>query len=51
MQRPFFKKTAAYGHFGRTDPDFTWEYVNKVEILREKAGLSGPAPTFENLPK
>jgi len=39
MQRPIFKKTAAYGHFGRTDPDFTWEYLNKVEILREKAGL------------
>ncbi|MBM4275007.1 MAG: methionine adenosyltransferase [Deltaproteobacteria bacterium] len=39
MQRPFFKKTAAYGHFGRTDPDFTWEYTNKVDVLREKAGL------------
>jgi S-adenosylmethionine synthetase len=39
MQRPIFKKTAAYGHFGRTDPDFTWEYTNKVDILREKAGL------------
>ena len=42
LQRPIFKKTAAYGHFGRTDPDFTWEYVNKAEILREKAGLTGP---------
>ncbi|MEW6387564.1 MAG: methionine adenosyltransferase [Thermodesulfobacteriota bacterium] len=40
MQRPIFKKTAAYGHFGRTDPDFTWEYTNKVETLREKAGLT-----------
>ena len=40
MQRPIFKKTAAYGHFGRTDPDFTWEYLNKVEALREKAGLT-----------
>jgi S-adenosylmethionine synthetase len=39
MQRPIFKKTATYGHFGRTDPDFTWEYTNKVNILREKAGL------------
>ncbi len=39
MQRPFFKKTAAYGHFGRTDPDFTWEYINKVERLRDKAGV------------
>jgi S-adenosylmethionine synthetase len=44
LQRPIFKKTAAYGHFGRTDPDFTWEYVNKVDILREKAGLKGPSP-------
>lgn len=39
MLRPIFKKTAVYGHFGRTDPDFTWEYTNKVELLREKAGL------------
>jgi S-adenosylmethionine synthetase len=40
MQRPIYKQTAAYGHFGRTNPDFTWEYLNKVEILREKAGLN-----------
>ncbi|MBW1992017.1 MAG: methionine adenosyltransferase [Deltaproteobacteria bacterium] len=40
MQRPIFRKTAVYGHFGRTDPDFTWEYLNKVELLREKAGLT-----------
>jgi S-adenosylmethionine synthetase len=40
MQRPIFKKTAAYGHFGRTDPDFTWEYLNKVEALREKADIT-----------
>jgi S-adenosylmethionine synthetase len=44
LQRPIFKKTAAYGHFGRTDPDFTWEYVNKVDLLRERAGLKGPSP-------
>jgi S-adenosylmethionine synthetase len=44
LQRPIFKKTAAYGHFGRTNPDFTWEYVNKVDLLREKAGLKGPSP-------
>jgi S-adenosylmethionine synthetase len=44
LQRPIFKKTAAYGHFGRTDPDFTWEYVNKIDMLREKAGLKGPSP-------
>jgi S-adenosylmethionine synthetase len=47
MQRPIFKKTAAYGHFGRTDPDFTWEYTNKVEILREKAGLNPICPVCE----
>ncbi len=45
MQRPIFKKTACYGHFGRTDPDFTWEYTNKVEILRDKAGLKPLCPT------
>jgi S-adenosylmethionine synthetase len=47
LQRPIFKKTAAYGHFGRTDPDFTWEYVNKAEILRDKAGLKGPSPNLK----
>jgi len=47
LQRPIFKKTAAYGHFGRTDPDFTWEYVNKAEIIREKAGLTGPNPNLK----
>jgi S-adenosylmethionine synthetase len=44
LQRPIFKKTAAYGHFGRTDPDFTWEYISKVDMLRDKAGLKGPSP-------
>lgn len=39
MLRPIFKKTAVYGHFGRPDPDFTWEQTNRVELLREKAGL------------
>ena len=44
LQRPIFKKTAAYGHFGHTDPDFTWEYISKIDVLREKAGLKGPSP-------
>ncbi len=39
MLRPIFKKTAVYGHFGRPDPDFTWEQTDRVELLREKAGL------------
>jgi S-adenosylmethionine synthetase len=39
MLRPIFKKTAAYGHFGRPDPDFTWEQTNRSDLIREKAGL------------
>ncbi len=37
--RPIFQKTAAYGHFGREDPDFTWEITSKVDELRAAAGL------------
>jgi len=39
LRRPIYKKTAAYGHFGRNDSDFTWEKTDKSEILREQAGL------------
>jgi S-adenosylmethionine synthetase len=39
LLRPIFKKTACYGHFGRSDPDFTWEQVDKAEKLRRAAGL------------
>ena len=31
--------------FGRTDPDFTWEYISKIDVLRERAGLKGPLPS------
>ena len=34
LKRPIFRKTAAYGHFGRSDPDFTWELTDKADILR-----------------
>ena len=34
LLRPIYRKTAAYGHFGRTDKDFTWEHTNKAEALR-----------------
>ena len=34
LRRPIYKKTAAYGHFGRNDPDFTWENLNKVDEIR-----------------
>jgi S-adenosylmethionine synthetase len=39
LHRPIYQKTAAYGHFGRDDPDFTWEQTDKAEALREAAGL------------
>jgi S-adenosylmethionine synthetase len=39
LRRPIFKKTAAYGHFGRNDPDFTWENTDRAETLRKEAGL------------
>ena len=39
LRRPIFKKTAAYGHFGRNDPDFSWEKTDKVEQIRKSAGL------------
>jgi len=39
LLRPVYRKTSAYGHFGRNDPDFTWEHTNKVDELKAKAGL------------
>jgi S-adenosylmethionine synthetase len=36
LRRPIFKKTAAYGHFGREDPDFTWEKLDKVKLLKSE---------------
>ena len=42
LRRPIYKKTAAYGHFGRTDPDFTWEATDKAEGLARDAGLREP---------
>jgi S-adenosylmethionine synthetase len=40
LNRPIFHKTAAYGHFGRNDPDFTWERTDKADALRAAAGLA-----------
>jgi S-adenosylmethionine synthetase len=39
LHRPIYQKTAAYGHFGREDHDFTWEKTDKAAALREAAGL------------
>ena len=42
LRRPIYRKTAAYGHFGRNDADFTWEQTDKAAALREQAGLAVP---------
>ena len=39
LLRPIYRHTAAYGHFGRPDPEFTWEHTDKAEVLRDSAGL------------
>jgi len=39
LRRPIYYKTAAYGHFGREDPDFKWEKTDKAELLHKEAGL------------
>jgi S-adenosylmethionine synthetase len=39
LLRPIYQKTAAYGHFGRDEPEFTWEKTDKVAVLRASAGL------------
>jgi S-adenosylmethionine synthetase len=39
LLRPIYKKTACYGHFGREDPDFTWERTDRIQELRDAAGL------------
>jgi S-adenosylmethionine synthetase len=43
LRRPIFFKTAAYGHFGRNDPDFTWEATDKAAALASDAGVREPA--------
>ena len=43
LRRPIYAKTAAYGHFGRDDHDFTWEKTDKADALREAAGLAAAA--------
>ena len=44
LHRPIYQKTAAYGHFGREDDDFTWEKTDKADALREAAGLAAADP-------
>jgi S-adenosylmethionine synthetase len=47
LRRPIYSKTAAYGHFGREDADFTWERIDKAAALRRDAGLDGDVPFAE----
>lgn len=39
LKKPIYRQTASYGHFGRNEPDFTWEKTDKKELLRKEAGL------------
>jgi len=39
LRRPIYKKTAAYGHFGRSESTFTWERIDRVKDLRDDAGI------------
>jgi S-adenosylmethionine synthetase len=43
LHRPIFQKTAAYGHFGRELPDFTWERTDRADALKAAAGLEAAA--------
>jgi S-adenosylmethionine synthetase len=43
LRRPIYKATAAYGHFGRSGPGFTWERTDRAGALRKAAGLSASA--------
>jgi len=45
LRRPIYKKTAAFGHFGRTEADFTWEKTDKAEAIRSDARIEAPAVT------
>jgi S-adenosylmethionine synthetase len=47
LRRPIYRQTAAYGHFGRSEPGFTWERTDKAEALRKAAGLAGAVRSTE----
>ena len=42
LRRPIYRQTASYGHFGRSEPDFTWEKADKADAIRREAGLQRP---------
>ena len=39
LRRPIYRKTAAFGHFGRTEPEFTWERTDKAAAMAKDAGV------------
>jgi S-adenosylmethionine synthetase len=43
LRRPIYRKTAAFGHFGRTEPEFTWERTDKAAALASDAGVPAGA--------
>ena len=43
LRRPIYRKTAAFGHFGRTEDTFTWEATDKAEALKDQAGIAQAA--------
>ena len=43
LLRPIYRRTAAYGHFGRMEAEFTWEHTDRAELLRDAAGVKLPA--------
>ena len=45
LWRPIYAQTAAYGHFGREEQDFTWERTDRADALRAAAGLAAEVPT------
>lgn len=47
LRRPIFQKTASGGHFGRNEPEFTWEKTDKAAALRQAAGLDSKVPELE----
>jgi S-adenosylmethionine synthetase len=47
LKRPIYEKTASYGHFGRVDPDFTWEATDIAAKLRDAVGLKGLPPAID----
>lgn len=48
LQRPIYSKTAAYGHFGREEPEFTWERTDKAQALRKAGRFSLISPSNQS---